>query len=128
MSALLRKRPNCQRQRNDVMGQKATLGRADSAKCQIRSWTLWPVHNISPKLPQTIDATGGRAPQGRVTHKQIPGKCFRPRLEQRIECCASIAGEGMGWCCQVDLLPNEDIQFGDGALEAFELRQVRCED
>jgi hypothetical protein len=46
-------------------------------------------------------------------------------LEQGIECCALIAGEGMGWSFQINLLPNEDIQFGDAALETFELRQVR---
>jgi hypothetical protein len=46
-------------------------------------------------------------------------------LEQGIEFCAPIAGEGMGWSCQVNLLSNEDIQFGNGSLETFELRQVR---
>lgn len=31
----------------------------------------------------------------------------------------------MGWSCQINLLSNEDIHFGDGTLETFELRQVR---
>jgi hypothetical protein len=46
-------------------------------------------------------------------------------LEQGIEGCAPIAGEGMGWSWQINLSSNEDIQFGDGALETFELSQVR---
>ena len=33
----------------------------------------------------------------------------------------------MGWSCQIDLLSNEDIQLVDGALETFELRQMRVE-
>jgi hypothetical protein len=48
-------------------------------------------------------------------------------LEQGIECCAPILGEGMGWDRQIDLLSNEDIQFGDSGLETFELWQVRVE-
>ena len=31
----------------------------------------------------------------------------------------------MGWSCQIDLLPNQNIQFRDRALKTFELRQVR---
>ena len=46
-------------------------------------------------------------------------------MEQGIECCAPIAGEGMGWSRQIDLLPNKHIQFGGSAVETFELRQVR---
>ncbi|MGO9932902.1 MAG: hypothetical protein ACLPV8_13975 [Steroidobacteraceae bacterium] len=83
------------------------------------------VQEMGPELAQTVDAAGSR--KSHVAHKQISGEYAELGLEQGIECCASTTGEGMGWRFQINPLPNEDIQFVDGAPQTFELRKVRVQ-
>jgi hypothetical protein len=86
---------------------------------------IWAFHDVGPESAQTVDTTKRREEKCHVSHEQVSGKYTRPGLKQGIECGAPVAGEGMGRRFQIDLLPNQDRQFSDSALQAFEVRQVR---
>ena len=74
-------------------------------------------------MPATLEPKMSRRPQTDRC-KFDSGTYAGCRLEHGIETRAPAADEGLGWSCQINLWQT-GIQFGGGALEKLELRQVR---
>jgi len=84
-----------------------------------------PLHHVSPKLPQTLQATGCAAPEGRIANQQVPRKESRARLEQGVESGMPLLDKLVGRCSKIDRLARQDLECARRASQGLQVREMR---